>query len=245
MNKRILAALAALMMIAAAGCGNKKKESSESSAEQPTTAAAETTTEAAAATTSATTKKSAKTTASSTKSKKTEETTKTTAAPFADPSVTDDEMLIASAQRYYEIACETMWNFTVGCPYEIDLSKHIENQYGWQFYLVTTEGINSVEDVKADYHQFFSDKYPDELDQLYMEQDGRVYALSAGRGKNIFYESSEVTGIESRENGEVFFTVVNHMSGNDFGEGAYDETTTFSLITEDQVMKVGKFRLPY
>ena len=234
MDKKILAFLAAAMMItASAGCKDKKDESSEESTSEPTTV----TTEAAVTSTTAVTTAKTTTTAVT-----------TTAAPVTTeplPPITDEEMSIGYAQWMYDAACDYMWSFTVGCPYSIDVSQHIENQFGWQFYLITDENINSVADVRADYQKLFSRKYPDELDQLYLDHDGRVYALSGGRGSNIYYESSEITAIESQSDEETFFTVVTHMKGDDFGRGPYDETSTFSLVTEDNTTKVGKFKLPY
>ncbi|HOR21492.1 MAG TPA: hypothetical protein PLY43_02085, partial [Ruminococcus sp.] len=85
----------------------------------------------------------------------------------------------------------------------------------------------------------------DGLDEMFAEQDGKAYSLSVGRGGNIFYESSEITGIQSRSENEVVFSVVNHMNGSDFGDGPVDEQDTFSLVAEDGALKVGQFRLPY
>lgn len=160
---------------------------------------------------------------------------------------TESDQLIADAQALFESACETHWNFHVGCPYELDYNTYIENNFGWQFFLITNSNINSIADVEADYHKVFSDAYTNDLSEIYMEQNGRVYALDGARGSNIFYQSSQVTAITKRTDNEIFFTVNNNYSGDDFNpDTAYTKTAEFSVvIDEDGSWKAGKFSLPY
>ncbi len=157
-----------------------------------------------------------------------------------------DEDVIAAAQQLFEKACETEWNFTVGSPYPLDTSEYFSNKYGWQFYLITAEGINSIADVKADFHNVFSKDYKDTLDELYMEQGGRVYCLNGARGSDIFYEGSEVVGITGRDEGEIRFKVVDSYNGASFGGEAYTEEREFVIVKEsDGKWKVSEFKLPY
>lgn len=157
-----------------------------------------------------------------------------------------DATLIAAAQQLFESACETSWKFSVGCPYNIDSSSYIENSYGWQFFLITEEGISSIDDVKADYHRVFSSAYPDHIDETFMEQDGRVYCLTGARGSNIFYQRSEIISVDSRDGNEIFFTVRNYYDGSDWDDEVYYEDRQFSAVEEnDGTLRAGTFILPY
>ncbi len=157
-----------------------------------------------------------------------------------------DENVIAAAQLLFEKACETEWKFTVGSPYTLDTSEYFSNKYGWQFYLITDEGINSLDDVREDYHSVFSEDYNDTLDELYMEQGGRVYCLNAARGSDIFYEGSEVVEITGRDEGEIRFKVIDSYNGASFGGEAYTEEREFVIVKEaDGNWRVSKFKLPY
>lgn len=163
--------------------------------------------------------------------------------PVAEMS---DEELIASAQALFESACNTEWNYTVGSPYEIDMNVTAQNQFGWDCYLITTEGINSLADVRADYHKVFSENYPDTLDEVFTEADGRVYCLNGARGADIFYEKSVITAINSRSESEISFTVQNSYSGDDFGNEPYTSDEEFIIsVDSDGAWRVLKFRMPY
>ncbi len=159
----------------------------------------------------------------------------------------DDAQLIADAEALFLKACETNWNYHVGCPYPLDYASYIENEYGWQFFLVTENGVNSIADVEADYYKVFSDTYENDLNEIYMESDGRVYALDGERGADIFYQGSRITGITEKNDTEIFFTVENSYSGDDFDpNAAYTETKAFSVVIhEDGSLRVGEFSLPY
>lgn len=160
---------------------------------------------------------------------------------------TDDDQLIAKAQDFFETACRTNWDFHVGCPYNLDYGTIIENSLGWQFYLVTDEEINSLADIEADYCKVFSDSYPNDLSEIFIEQDGRVYALDGERGSNIFYTGSVITAVTNQTDTEIFFTVENSYSADDYtGGGPYTETADFSVvIEEDGSWRAGVFTLPY
>lgn len=168
-------------------------------------------------------------------------------AVILDVTGASDSELIAAAQSMYETACETSWKYHVGCPYTLDYSSFVENGMGWQFYLVTDEGINSLADVEEDYYKVFSSSYGNDLSEIYLEQDGRLYALSGERGADIFYTGSKVTGISGRSDSEIIFTVENYYSGDDMrGEGDVTETGEFSaVIAPDGSWRAGKFTLPY
>ena len=164
-----------------------------------------------------------------------------------DISQQDDRTLIAAAQALFESACRTQWDYTVGCPYDVDYSDIIENQFGWQFCRITNSGINALSDVENDYYKVFSSRYPNQLDDLYIEQNGSVYVTSGARGMDLYYSSSQITEIVSRTDDEIFFTVENFYAGTDFNSSeAYSQTDTFSVVIDDSgTWKAGQFKLPY
>lgn len=159
----------------------------------------------------------------------------------------EDELLVDEAQKLFDKACETDWNFHVGSPYTLDYNSFVENKFGWQYYLVTDSGVNSIADVEADYFKVFSSTYGSDLSELYLEKDGRVYALDGARGADIFYVDSAITGIKSRSDSEIVFTVENYYNGDDFtGAGDITKTDEFSVVIEsDGSWRAGKFNLPY
>lgn len=159
---------------------------------------------------------------------------------------TSDDELIALAQALFESACRTEWDYTVGSPYELDMSMTAPNQFGWDCYLITTEGINSLADVRADYHRVFSENYADTLDEVFTEAGGRVYCLNGARGADIFYEKSVVTAVNSHSESEISFTVQNSYSGDDFGNEPYVSDEEFVISADsDGAWRVSKFRMPY
>ena len=144
---------------------------SETSTEQTTAAE---TTEAATSTAQTTSAASLQTSAASTVSG-TETTVVTTAAGNSekaefqynsdgavefsgDPAAQNEDTLIAAAQAVYDAACQQQYRFTVGSPYTLDHETYVENDMGWQFYLVTDENINSLADVEADYDKIFKNE---------------------------------------------------------------------------------------
>lgn len=157
-----------------------------------------------------------------------------------------DDALISAAQLLFESACETEWKFTVGSPYELDTTQTTPNMYGWDCYLITTEGINSLADIRADYHKIFSEKYSDKIEEVFTESNGRAYCLNGARGADIFYEKSVVTAVNSRSDNEISFTVENYYNGDDFGNDAYISDEDFVItIDSDGAWRVLKFRMPY
>lgn len=163
-------------------------------------------------------------------------------APAGDQS---DATLIAAAQALYESAHETNLKFSIGCPYPVDTDTYVEGDYGWQYYLVTQSGINSVADVKADYHRVFSEKYPDHIDETYIDSNGRVYCLCGQRGTNIFYIESEIISLDGKTDDELFFTVRDYYDGSDWGGEETIEDRTFSVVIDpDGTWRAGSFTLP-
>lgn len=157
-----------------------------------------------------------------------------------------DDALISAAQLLFESACKTEWDFTVGSPYELDTTQTASNMYGWDCYLITTEGINSLADIRADYHKIFSESYSDKIDEVFTESDGRAYCLNGARGADIFYEKSVVSAVNSRSDNEISFTVDNYYSGDDFGNDDYISSEDFVItIDSDGAWRVLKFRIPY
>lgn len=273
--KRITALTAALLMLAGmTGCKGKNSGSDSSADTQPATFSAlpedgteettkaETTPAAEKSTETAMTEAAATTDA---KSADKEKATTATAAEssgdtalfeynndgaiaFSEPAAEQsDSDLIAAGQALFRSACETDWSFTVGSPYELDMSRHVENKYGWEFYLVTTPGKNSIADVEKDYYKVFSDRYPTALHEVFMEEGGHVYSLNGERGINNYYQYSQITGITSRTEDEIFFNVKNYFDGTPYGgpEPYVEEDEFSAVIGSDGVWKAGKFRLPY
>ncbi len=245
--KRIYGIIAAMaVMLTATACDKKKDKensSSESSSMVTTTAESGDISTTATENTDETEAVTESTTEASTEAE-TEGFTMPEDIPAFEEQL--DANVIAAAQQLFERACETEWNFTVGSPYTLDTSEYFSNKYGWQFYLITDEGVNSLDDVRADYHNVFSEDYKDTLDELYMEQGGRVYCLNAARGSDIFYESSEVVEITGRDEGEIRFKVIDSYNGASFGGEAYTEEREFVIVKEyDGKWRVSEFKLPY
>ena len=260
--KKILSLMAAAALAAGAVSCSEKKTEKTSDTEKPSATEAVTTeqpvpadhsqiTTASSTTTVTTTTKAATTAAVTTQPDPMGggvfEYNKDGAVVFtASPSEADDTALIAAGQALFESACRTEWNFTVGCPYDIDLNYFVENDLGWQFYKITDSRIKSLSDVEKDYHKVFSEKRADQLSSLYIEKNGTMYAFCGNRGSDIYYSSSKVTGIKSRSDSEIVFTVDNYYDGSDFGDAAYSTTVEFSVaIGSDNVWKAENFSLPY
>lgn len=158
-----------------------------------------------------------------------------------------DEELIANAQELFEKACRTDWDFHVGCPYNLNYDSGVVNDLGWTFYLITDSGINGIADVEADYYEVFSERYGNDLGEIFLEEEGRVFALDGARGADIYYTGSKVVAVEERGEDEIFFTVENYYCGDDYDPSAsYTENASFSaVIGEDGKWYAGEFTLPY
>lgn len=164
-----------------------------------------------------------------------------------DSAKETEDVLIAAAQALFESACHTQWDFTVGCPYDIDPDDFIETDFDWRFYRIQNSGVTSLKDVENDYYKVFSRRYPNSLSEIFIDGDGIVYALNASRGADIFYTGSTITEIQYTDGNEIFFTVENHYSGTDYNiDAPYTTTDTFSIVIEsDGSWHAGQFRLPY
>lgn len=257
MKKYILTVIAAAMLCGLASCGDKV--TSESAGQATTSASTET-----ASTEEAVTEAEAETTAAAvTETPAVSTDVQPASAPEgADLSVfhnngsgavvfdapagdQSEATLIAAAQLLYDSAHQTALRFSIGCPYSIDQNNCIEGSYGWQYYLVTQEGINSVADVKADYHKVFSDKYPDDIDLTYIDGDGGVYCLCGQRGTDISYVRSEIISLDGKNDDELFFTVRDYYDGSAWGSGETASDRTFSaVIAPDGTWRAGAFTLP-
>ncbi len=258
MKKHILTVIAAAMLCGLASCGDKvTSESAGQKTTQPTTEAAaateaapeaEVTTAAEEATAPATTTNAAVQPASAPEGADLSvfHNNGSGAVVFDAPAGDQSEAtLIAAAQLLYDSAHQTALRFSIGCPYSIDQNNCIEGSYGWQYYLVTQEGINSVADVKADYHKVFSDKYPDDINLTYWDGDGGVYCLCGQRGTNIEYVKSEVVSYDGKTDDELFFTVCDYYDASAWGDGPYTENRTFSAVIDpDGTWRAGTFTLP-
>lgn len=159
----------------------------------------------------------------------------------------DDRRLIAVGQSLFETACDFQWKFTVGCPFEIDMDSTVQNGFGWTYYKITDSDIHSLADIENIYYGVFSDRYPNEdLKMLYLDFEGDVYALNGQREMNPYYSISKIKDIQSRTDDEIIFTVENYFEGTDMNpDEPYSETETFSMVTYDNKIRIGQFRLPY
>ena len=224
--------------------GAKKPAATEATTAETT--AAETTTEAVTTTTAAVTTTAPVTTQPDPKGGTFEYNADGAVVFSEDASEADDNTLIAAAQALFESACSTQMSFTVGCPFKVDHTNYVENNFGWQFYRIMDDSIRNFKDVEAAYNKVFSSSYPNQLSELYIEENGAVYALCGNRGADLFFVSSKITGIKSKTDSEIVFTVENSYNGNDFGDPPYTVTDEFSAVIEDgNVWKAGKFTLPY
>lgn len=269
MKKILTTSLIAVLICSVYACSNEKVEnssmqsSSESIIETSEITQSKTSENTEPATTEQTTesemtKESVSTTAKVTTETISETTTVTTSENYSQIDASEgivfdtpvagqsDEELIAAALALFESACKTEWDYTVGSPYELDMNQTVQNQFGWDCYLITTEGINSLADVRADYHKVFSENYADSLDEVFTEENGHVYCLNGARGADIFYEKSIFVSIDSRSESEIAFTVQNSYSGDDFGGDAYVSKDEFVIsIDSDGAWRVAKFKMPY
>ncbi|MBO4494164.1 MAG: hypothetical protein J5724_07240 [Ruminococcus sp.] len=164
-----------------------------------------------------------------------------------DSSNSEERVLIQAAQALFDSACRTEWNFIVGCPFKTDDSFIETGDFNWRYYHISDSSIKTFADVEKAYYKVFSDRYPNkELSEIFVESDGGVYAYCGSKGTDIYYTGSKVTGIKSRSDDEIVFTVENYYDGSDYGEGAHTETDEFSaVIGSDSVWKAGKFQMPY
>ena len=266
MKKLLSLIAAAAVAVGAVSCSSKKEGSSSQSSKADTTEAVttmqpvpadhsrQTTTTAAASTTAAA--ETTVTTAAAQEATHQPDPLGGDAFEYNDDGAvvfdkpvedSDDKTLIAAAQALFESAGHVQMLFTVGCPYKVDYDNYIENDLGWQFYRITESGISRFSDIEDGYYKVFSRRYPSsELSELYIEKNGAVYALCGNRGSNIYYSSSRITGIKSRTDDEIVFTVENYYDGDDYGQAPYTETDEFSVVIgSDNVWKAGKFNLPY
>lgn len=240
-------AIGAVLLLTLTACDKKEDKESNPPESVP---AVTTETKSAEETTASTDKKSEET--STTVTEKTEVTTETATEEFTMPEDIPafeeelDEKVLEAAQLFFDKACEVEQKFSLGTPYSIDTSVYITNEYDWQYYLVTEQGINSIDDVKAEFREVFSKDYDDDIDELFKQKDGRVYSLNGNRGTNIFYAGSEVVEITGRDEGEIRFKVLDKYDETEYGGETYTEEQEFIIVKEDDgKWKVSKFKLPY
>ncbi|WP_298530250.1 hypothetical protein [uncultured Ruminococcus sp.] len=159
----------------------------------------------------------------------------------------EDDVKVSAAQALFQSACRTEWAYKFGCPYNMDTSDVIKNEFGWEFARITDPSIKSLADVQRDYCQVFSERYVTGLTDVYQEKDGAVYALAPARGSNVYYSVSKVTSVKSESGDEIVFNVDNYYDGNDKDPNTpYTETTEFSVVVgDDGEWRVGRFTLPY
>ncbi|MCM1529261.1 MAG: hypothetical protein NC093_04620 [Alistipes sp.] len=251
MRRKLTAAVLGLMLASFAGCGEKKQESSVSEADNTpvSESAADSREELSESDLSAAEDTEADTTDAPERStvSPTEAVTEDTNISEASPSAGElsDSEIFEIAESLYASACETEWSFTVGAPFAIDTGIYVENGIGWQFFLVTDEGVNSMADVYREYHRVFAEEYADHLDELFIEENGRVYCLNGARGSDIFYSRSELTAIREKSADRVVMTVTDHYDGTDMGGEPYDLDRDFVMVNSGDGWRAAEFTLPY
>lgn len=160
----------------------------------------------------------------------------------------DDNQLLLLAQNLHDVACEMAWNYYSGTPYALDYDFSVQDEYGNTYFLVEDSNITSIDDIKEDWLEIFSDKYyTTDFGNRFLEKDGKVYVNDGSRGADIYYSNTEITGITSKsEDGtEVFFKAVSHYVDPNDNTLMEDKVNEFSIILEDGSYHVGKFTLPY
>lgn len=163
-----------------------------------------------------------------------------------DPLKQDDRLLMAAAEALFRSAMQKEWDFRYNPPFTFDSSLYIENSFGWRYFKITDDGINSYADILDRYHKVFSEKYISDLSEYYKESDGNVYLLQGGRGSDIYYSTSKIVSVDSKSEGSISFTVENHYDGTDIdGSEPYSEKKEFSIeYDQNGVWRVVKFTLP-
>lgn len=191
----------------------------------------------------------------------TDSVTETTTVPETTISAEERE-LIDKAQDFFETACETYWMYRYTPPFDIADDKYDENgnvigkEYNWQFkesgedlgYLIKNPEIKSIDDVLEEYYKTFSDRYPNDIRDAYIEYNGNVYLFSGNRGYNISYKDSRVSEFQRIEGDEIFFTAeYSYYDNIPYEEDGFSiKKEIFSVIVQpDGSWKVGQFRLPY
>ena len=240
--KKFTAVIAAIMMITAAGCG-KTVGNADPTLPVLSTSPAETSTSADASAGGTTTTSISEVTTSAPAYTVNDDGALLFGVPVSEQ---DDAVLIEAANKLYSAACTTEWRYTVGCPYEVDRAKTAQNSLGWDFYLITETGINSLADVRADYHKIFSESYPDAIDETFLESGGRAYCLCGERGNNIYFQRSEVVEVKSKSDSEIVFGVDSSYTDDGYGSGPYTAHDDFVVtVDSDDVWRVKEFKMPY
>ncbi len=247
MKKTAAAAVLAAVLVAFTGCGEKKQTGSAPESDNiPVTENVQDNVENPTEETTSAVEEVTETTTDA-KEPATEKTTEKSGVqedPTAAEELSDQEIL-EIAEGLYQTACETEWSFTVGSPFALDTSSFVENDINWQFFLVTEEGVSSMEDVYREYHKVFAEEYDDHLDELFIEKNGRVYCLNGTRGSDIFYSRSEITEIREKTDDRVVMTVTDHYDGTDLGEEPYSADRDFAMVNTGDGWRVSEFTLPY
>ena len=191
----------------------------------------------------------------------TDSVTETTTVPETTISAEERE-LIGKAQNFFETACETYWMYRYTPPFDFADYKYdengnvIEKEYNWKVkengedlgYLIKNPDIKSIDDVLEEYYKIFSNRYPNDIRDAYIEYNGNLNVLSGNRGYNISYKDSHVSEFQRIEGDEIFFTVENSYYDNiPYEEDGFSiKKETFSVIVQpDGSWKVGQFSLPY
>ena len=270
MKKYILTLVSAALLCGLCSCGDK---TSDTDSIAPTTAASTTsaTTTATAATSAATTTTAAAATTTAAAAASVGEPVELIYTPEgadlsafhynADGAVVfdapiegqSDATLMAAAQALFQSAYKVNTPFAMGSfPYDIDTNGESVTKTDYlgneqTYFLITDEGVNSIDDVVADYHKVFSDKYDYNMiiDTCFTEEGGRVYCTSGGRGSDIEYVGSEIVSYDGKNGDELMFTVRNHYDGTPFGGDVFDYDHDFTAVVDpDGVLRAGMFIQP-
>ena len=162
------------------------------------------------------------------------------------------------ADDMYSRACFTQMEYSCLTNCQLDYDNFITYD-DMNFYLCTN--FSSKEELYADYYSLFSRVGRENMESdLLLEQDGKIYILPAGRGADISYIDSKVVSASPVGDGTIEFTVENRyytdsyfefedyedMEANkDNEEYITTKTSSFSVVFEDRIWKIGEFELPY
>ncbi|MBQ6181257.1 MAG: hypothetical protein IJK31_06165 [Ruminococcus sp.] len=168
---------------------------------------------------------------------------------YADKMPANKEEVLNQGIKIYEEALLKYQNFgPEGLGLDIAGGESQQFDSGNAGWLINN--VNSIDEINDMYHEFFSDRYPENDIQnsgMLFEEDGHVYLRPAGRGSNILFKSTEVSDVLYQNGDEIFFLVDNNYDDTDFaGNTKWTEKTLFSVVEQpDGSWKVGKFTLPY
>lgn len=117
------------------------------------------------------------------------------------------QFLDADLQTLYANAFAIVQQAHIGCPFEYDADDWIyPNEEGElpiykKYYKITTAGINSIDDVRNYFRQYFTDEYINNnllgtycRQSDYIERNGSIYITYEVEAENLYWSNNHFTG---------------------------------------------------